>query len=286
MALRIKQPQCGGCVPCYPGYGPDPCATTITIGTAACASRAGSGSLFGHCKFVDPTTGDLNQRRYRVRSLGGQWCSTNCAPTARAQRDFDVVYTVDDSGACSVSGSNQGGGSCYPSATCYTDPSTALPLCGQGQNILFTPCTAYSETATTRLCTSIGAGFVVDRDYYDILSAPDTVDAALQRAGGGTTGTSCRTAYTTDSNGTCTDGYSGSTTFTATSVIVSVPLSNMVPGCTYVLTVEVDRYTHAGSFVDSITDSVSFTAGAASDTLEYYLPIRSDYAYEFTGIHQ
>lgn len=286
MASRLKQP-CAGCVPCYAGYGNDPCIAPITVGAATCVSRTGTAVLYGHCKFINATTGDLNGRRYRTRSLGSQWCADHggCSSSARAWADWDVVYSVNDSGTCTVSGSRVGIFSCTVGASCYSGGASELPLCGQGLSTLDVACSSFSISETSAICTGDLSGYTRARDYYDLLTNPDTVDAGMQRASA-SVGSSCRTGYTSSTNGTCSNGYGGSTSVTGTSVVASIPLSNMSIGCTYTVSIELDRYTHAGSFVDTIFASVTFTAAATSDTLEYHVPITSAHAYEYVTATQ
>ena len=68
------------------------------------------------------------------------------------------------------------------------------------------------------------------------------------------------------------------------SVVATIPLSGLTVGVDYTVTIALDRYTAGGgAYVDSITDEVTFTAGATTEDLEYDVPVNTDYDYEITG---
>lgn len=80
-------------------------------------------------------------------------------------------------------------------------------------------------------------------------------------------------------NSLCDDALSITGT---TTVTVTIPLTGLTIGADYEIDIILNRYTAGGgAFVDTITDTVAFTAGAAAEDLTYEVPVNTDYDYEF-----
>jgi len=101
------------------------------------------------------------------------------------------------------------------------------------------------------------------------------------------TGTSCKT---TAGGGTRSSVPSrhhlGATVIPAgaRSVTVTFDISNIVDTCAYQLNVAINRYTAGGgSYVDTIYDTVDFTAANTTANIDYEVPVNTDYDYEYSS---
>lgn len=115
------------------------------------------------------------------------------------------------------------------------------------------------------------------------LSVPDTVHAAMVRASA-TSGTLCKT----------TAGTIGSTSARSTSALsitgsrsvrATISLTGLTVSQAYNITANINRYTAGGGgFVDTVQAVINFTADGASDTVDYDVPMNTDFDYEFASI--
>lgn len=309
--VSIRVPNCTPC--CQPSAGGGP-----LIGTPTCASRTGSGNLRGWSKFQNHNSGDWNTRKhtrvdYAISPsnplaqayyyLGvGSACagSPNIWTYLRlltASATWDVAsnarvgsVTSCTGNACDGdAGSSTAGhpfsnlsapGSTSTGAVSDTAHRTTYNF-GFGSCAGFkTTCLAACPNVVTAQCSAIGSELVQTNQTDSFLSIPDTVEAALAR-GTSSTGTLCKTTA-----GTIGSTSAGSATQIAisgtTSVKVTIPLSLLTVAQDYEMDIVLNRYTAGGgAFVNTITVTVAFTAGATSENLVYDVPVNTDFDYEF-----
>lgn len=289
--LYVKSP-CGPC-----------CGGTCTVGTITCVSREGSGNLRGFSRYQNFNSGDWNTRKALDELRSGTFsityysddnctnleelpCSTSQTWTAATGSSinpatntltgstndyaFGCLGPEPDCGCEESSESGQadgtyiGGVIAFGGVTVVSDDVATYATCSG--------CDIYEETASINCAGS----FTHTRSNFD------TVHDALGR-GSPTVGTNCKT--TAGTIGTTSAGSATQLSITGTrSVRATIPLSGLTIGVDYTVTIEIDRYgAGGGSYVDTITEDITFTAASTSESIEYDVPVNTDYDYEFVG---
>lgn len=240
---------------------------SATCATAPCNTR--DEQFVEKVALWDPATSTVSQ--YQVRRSTSCGTDTDANITPHTQSGAALVCNI-----FLALGTYSSRVSSYPSDTVlryvHSSPSP-------------TTCTSTSSSVSccntgTRRYTGPTTSSITSEDSFDL---PDTVSAALAR-GTPTSGTNCRTQA--GSIGTVfVGGGSGAVSITGTrAVVATIPLSGLTNGVDYTVTAEIDRYTAGGgSYVDTITDEITFTASGTTEDLEYDVPIDTDYDYEITG---
>ena len=132
------------------------------------------------------------------------------------------------------------------------------------------PCGGGEEEAHTTGATQVS------------LATPDTVQAALARASV-SPGTLCKTTLV--SVGSTTARSTTQIAVNATAVTVTISLTGLTTSTAYTITANINRYTAGGgALFDATTAEIDFTADGASDTVDYEVPVNSDFDYEFASI--
>lgn len=290
--LYVKSP-CGPC-----------CGSTPTVTAGACVSRQGNGTLCGWSKIQNHNAGDVNLRKYRTKTFFGEmkacrWTS-GCAALGTTAEGVYWNKSFAFSGCSLPSPSTQvfdgyrlcSGGNAFTAALGYYEES--LDPEAAGANGWYTSAN-YVANITRTLAdarkTDVGSGScfagsgvsvaLYGTAGYDLLN-PDTVHDALGR-GSPTVGSSCRT--TAGTIGTTAAESTTAISLTGTrSVRVPLACAALIAGTDYIVTVEIDRYTAGGgSYVDTITDTITFTASGATEDIDYDVPVNTDYDYEYAG---
>lgn len=271
-------------------------------GTGYCTSRTGSGTLCGWSKYDNWNAGDWNfrkLRRFRITGTARSCCGEFEQCTGARYSEFTTYNTDRSFSGCSVStadcsvsvgGGNAGCGAetdfGTDSAQCY-DATQMFWVIGQGGNecdALANVSSVFSDFARVNsgdgICYTDGFSTENSGTVYQELSEPDSVAAALER-GTSTTGSGCKTTAGSIASTTIASRSSIAISGT-TSVTRTEPLSGLTPGADYQIDFLVNRYTAGGgSFVDQITVTVDFTAGASSEDLVWEVPVNTDYDYEW-----
>lgn len=121
-------------------------------------------------------------------------------------------------------------------------------------------------------------------DVSCALSDADTVADSQIRAGGITTGSSCKTVAGTITSTTAGTKTQITVTGTNRSVVATIPLTGLTPSAFYDIDININRYTAGGGgLVDAIVVTVNFAATGASEDLDYDVPVNTDYDYEFVS---
>lgn len=286
------------------------------IGTPTCASRTGSGNLCGISKFANPNTGDWNLRKYTRSDTTGQMsvCAADGPESCPDIVDWntsgirlDSCSKVFDVSDCSSDSTTEavkflGSGDCGAN----TEEEPCSSACGEPNpagchgfglgSTDFNAATSSSATETTRStsgddgCAFYNSGTTDPIGEYKAigtitttLSLPDSVTAALVR-GSSTSGALCKT--TAGTIGSTSAGATGTLAITGTtSVQVTIPLTGLTVALAYTITADINRYTAGGgAFVDTVQVEIDFTADGASDTVDYGVPVNTDFDYEFASI--
>lgn len=287
MAWTLRQGQNGTCFTCGTCGG-------ASIGTPTCVSRAGNASLCGWSKYQNHNSGDWNTRKGTTRAFSGGWsyrdyestdCGSNCATGC------DVTFSGAATRNCGGStGTGLRSGDAYEFGCEFQGSSSSnissLSDGSQCAGVATSESLAdFSRTLdATQACEEDPPGISssASGSALEVLTTFDSVAAALAR-GTPTVGSSCKTTAGTIGSTTAQSTTNISITST-TAVTVTIPLSGLTPAADYTIDININRYSAGGgSFVDSIVDTVSFTAGAASEDLTYEVPVNTDYDYEFSS---
>jgi hypothetical protein len=305
MARVLKQPCAGNCAGCG-GAPPGDCA----VGAITCASLEGDATLCGWSKFQNHNSGDWNLRKYqalvRVGSANTCFLEESYPDCPGASGGLHVVdYYPDISGSVSFSGCTApSSGARQVVADHYGNPTqdscaydlgsndpTVFDITTQGYVAAIALNASIESRTNTAIiwdgsetCADDGGTNTWDAtvDQRIDISSPDSAYAALLR-GSPASGSSCKT--TAGTIGTTSAGSETAIAITDTRAVrATIPLTGLTIGIEYTVTIDLDRYTAGGgAYVDSITDSITFTAGATTESLEYDVPINTDYDYEITG---
>lgn len=139
----------------------------------------------------------------------------------------------------------------------------------------------YPDTCSTFLVSS-WRSLPSSRRHVKTLENPDTVSDALGR-GTPEVGSICKTTAT--SIGSTTEASTTQISVSsATAVVATLAASGLTASTDYEIEITLKRYTAGGgAYVDSITDTITFTASGATEDIEYNVPVNTDYDYELSA---
>lgn len=226
----------------------------------------------------------MNLRLYRKLNFSGsyEYCSE---PTIwwEVSVDDDCVmdYALGGPSAYAI-----GDGTIYdPAPACFDTDAPSAPFAPEH-------CGAYDAETP-------GEGFEIDSDttgHYPaipdertgvvncLLHDPDDVYTGFSRGEIVTSGAGCKTTagdyFFTDEGAVAYINLEN-----ATGVTVTINLTGLTPAAAYTVTANINRYTAGGgAFVDAIQVEIDFAADGASDTVNYQVPVNTDFDYEFASI--
>lgn len=260
--------------------------TPPAIDSATCASEEGSGNLRGFSKCQNFNSGDWNLRKYtrrthsstRFRTISSGTTCSGCY----SEEDYtflvpDCIWNVATNSVlqyatlrvinyspCGVFSSNSDAPNQCSSGTCLSDVLMEfnVPIVGCDGKSPFSSVTTGSDRV--------------------LLNVPDTVAAALAR-GSPTSDTNCKTTAGTIGS-TSANSVTQISIVTTRSVTVTFSLSSLINGNNYDIEVTLNRYVAGGGgFVDQITDTITFTASGTTDSVDYEVPVNTDYDYEYSS---
>lgn len=296
---------------------PQPCGGEPAV-TFTCVSRTGSGNLRGWSKYQNENSGDWNQRKYTRVSY-----SFSTEPDLLHQVFYTLKWPIGVPGTpppvCSglefihssyyifardaiwdVTSNAKSQDGTYKRKICLVD-SGGSPIVFSApyslSGILFISNAILSDilcsTQKVNLACHMSEGCATPSGYvqssdgvpgqaFSELTIADSVAAALAR-GTPTVGSLCKT-----SAGTIGSTSAGSTTqisvSSVTSVVATLACTGLTAATAYEITVTIKRYTAGGgAYVDSITDTITFTASGATEEIEYNVPVNTDYDYELSA---
>jgi hypothetical protein len=213
-------------------------------------------------------------RKFTQRHYRSHWCNGSGSSWTNWDIDWIESANVTD---CSWSYSGDCCGA-VNQPVCFA----SCPACGSVGTQTECTGTTIVESDTLRYATTPGATCNWYEPFADQFLTPDTVSAALAR-GTSTPGTLCKTQKGTI--GSTSRGAKGTLSISnATAVVATLSCSGLVSGCNYEVTITLKRYTAGGGgYVDSITDTIAFTASGATEDIDYDVPVNTDYDYEMSA---
>jgi hypothetical protein len=140
--------------------------------------------------------------------------------------------------------------------------------------------TAHGCGLTHFECSGSGSPLYTAGGGSQSLSDFDTVADARARASA-TTGSLCKTRAGTIGTTSALSTTQISLGSNTTAVTATIACSSLTASADYELTIDIKRYTAGGgAYVDTIEDTVTFTASGTTEDVEYEVPVNTDYDYE------
>lgn len=291
----------GGCPQSCAGVG----------ATFSCASRTGDAIIRGYSKCANFNSGDWNERkRSRINhtlSASELLCgvSYDDLPNCNAQtnpngfvrrwyltqpysellpgvaEDLQVFTKEDGCGNTETTddfATSHSGGLCggLSGQSCISDEVETVTISEGALGCVSSGC----FTGGSRRIRYTGFSVVSTLTRAGVY---DTVHTAMVRDAA-SSGTLCRTQAGTI---TSTGKFSNASIIiqSTTTVRATISLTGLTVSQAYNITANINRYTAGGGgFVDTVQAVINFTADGASDTVDYDVPMNTDFDYEFASI--